>query len=167
VRTKAVRGRVRRDDVDGLGAAAADPAREVRVAVAVGLGTVADPRGAAALRELTSDPDVLVRAAALAATVGVGGALSASAAGFADDPAWQVREAAAKALAAADGEVAVPVLLTAAGDDNLDVRRAAVRSLTRWAHRGDVAAALAHAAGGDPDADVRAYARQALSAVGV
>ena len=56
----------------------------------------------------------------------------------------------------------MPVLLIAAGDAHLDVRRAAVRSLARWADRDDVAAAL-RAADGDPDADVRAYARQALA----
>ncbi|HEX9999319.1 MAG TPA: fumarate reductase/succinate dehydrogenase flavoprotein subunit [Actinoplanes sp.] len=164
VRLQAVRGLVRRDDVTGLSVAAGDPAREVRVAAAHGLGTVADRRGVDALGELTADLDPLVRAAALQATAGIEGTnpLAAAAIGLADDPAWQVREGAAKALATAETGVAVPVLLTAVGDAHLDVRRAAVRSLARWAGRDDVAAAL-RAADGDPDADVRAYARQARS----
>ncbi|MEV4641350.1 fumarate reductase/succinate dehydrogenase flavoprotein subunit [Actinoplanes sp. NPDC049548] len=165
VRLQAVRGLVRRDDVDGLAAAATDPAREIRVAAAHGLGTVGDPRGAAALHRLTGDGDVLVRGAALqaAAAVGCPGPLAQVARQALADPAWQVREGAAKALAAAEPEAAVPALLHAAGDENLDVRRAAVRSLAGWAHRNDVAATL-RAAGADPDADVRAYARRALAA---
>jgi HEAT repeat protein len=164
VRLQAVRGLVRRDDTEGLGVAAADPAREVRVAAAHGLGTVADPRGVAALRALAGDPDLLVRAAALQATAGIDGPnpLAEVAIGLAGDPAWQVREGAAKALGSADPEVAVPVLLSAAGDAHIDVRRAAVRALARWADRDDVAAAL-RAADGDADADVRAYARQAMA----
>ena len=57
---------------------------------------------------------------------------------------------------------AKPDRLGAARDGNLDVRRAAVRSLAGWADRDDVAGAL-RAAGDDPDADVRAYARRALT----
>ncbi|GIE94433.1 fumarate reductase/succinate dehydrogenase flavoprotein subunit [Paractinoplanes rishiriensis] len=189
VRLQAVRGLVRRDDIDGLAAVAADPAREVRVAAAAGLGTVADPRGAAVLLRLAGDEDVLVRAAALqaAAAVGCPPALAELALSALSDPAWQVREGAAKALGAlADpawrqvsrsrqpaasapgGTTAlapvepVPALLTAARDTNLDVRRAAVKSLSGWTGRADVSAALT-AAGNDPDADVRAYARRALS----
>ncbi|WP_203758847.1 fumarate reductase/succinate dehydrogenase flavoprotein subunit, partial [Actinoplanes octamycinicus] len=48
VRLQAIRGLVRRDDVPGLAAAALDPAREVRVAAAHGLGTVGESRAAAA-----------------------------------------------------------------------------------------------------------------------
>lgn len=71
--------------------------------------------------------------------------------GLSSDPAWQVREGAAKALGSAEPGLAVPVLLAATGDGNIDVRRAAVCSLARWAHRDDVVAAL-RAADGDPDA---------------
>ena len=165
VRLQAVRGLVRRDDVEGLAAAAADPAREVRVAAAHGVGSVGDPRAAAVLHRLTGDHDVLVRAAALqaAAAINCPAPLPDLALAALTDPAWQVREGAAKALGAAEPEVALPALLSAAGDDNLDVRRAAIRSLTAWTDRSDVTAALRTALH-DPDADVRAYARRALTA---
>ncbi len=196
VRLQAVRGLVRRDDVPGLAAAALDPAREVRVAAAHGLGTIGLPRDpaddgdlardddapvragalerlagddddlvrAGALERLAGDDDVLVRAAALAAAAAIGcpGALPSLAIAQLDDPAWQVREGAAKALGAAAPELAVPVLLTAAKDGNLDVRRAAVRSLSAWPERDDVRSALVEA-GSDVDADVRAWARRALA----
>ncbi|GID64707.1 fumarate reductase/succinate dehydrogenase flavoprotein-like FrdA [Actinoplanes cyaneus] len=179
VRLQAVRGLVRRDDVPGLAAAALDPAREVRVAAAHGLGTTATPHDtaavspdtagrardqrAAALERLAGDGDALVRAAALtaAASIGCPGSLTSVAIAQLGDPAWQVREGAAKALGAARPELAVPVLLTAAKDANLDVRRAAVRSLSAWPDRDDVRAALLEA-GADVDADVRAWARRAL-----
>ncbi|MFC7614465.1 HEAT repeat domain-containing protein [Actinokineospora soli] len=56
---------------------------------------------------------------------------------------------------------AVPSVVTAVADPNLDVRKAAVRALTRWSDRPDVASALRKATE-DTDADVRAYARIAL-----
>jgi hypothetical protein len=72
----------------------------------------------------------------------------------------------AAARAAISPDDAVTALLgVAAGDTNLDVRRAAVRSLAGWTGRDDVTAALRRAAT-DPDADVRAYARRALDARG-
>jgi succinate dehydrogenase/fumarate reductase flavoprotein subunit/HEAT repeat protein len=164
VRLQAVRGLVRRDDVTGLAAAALDPAREIRVAAAHGLGTVGDPAGAPALHRLAGDGDALVRAAALAAAAPIGcpAPLPSLAIAHLDDPAWQVREGAAKALGAAPAELAVPVLLTAAKDANLDVRKAAIRSLSTWPERDDVQAALVEA-GADVDADVRAWARRALT----
>lgn len=141
-------------------AAALDPAREIRVAAAHGLGTVGDPRAVTALHRLTGD--VLVRAAALAGAAGIGcpPPLAPVAVSLLAHPAWQVREGAARALGAADPDIAVPALLAAAGDGNLDVRKAAVRSLSAWADRPEVADAL-HAAAADPDADVRAWARRA------
>ncbi|GGQ76084.1 fumarate reductase/succinate dehydrogenase flavoprotein subunit [Couchioplanes azureus] len=165
VRLQAVRGLVRRDDVAGLAGAADDPAREVRVAVAHGVGTVGDPRGTPVLQRLSADGDPLVRAAALQAArqVGCPGDLAAVALGALADPSWQVREGAATALGGADPDVAVPALTGAAHDPNLDVRRAAVRSLAGWAYRADVTAVL-RSASTDPDADVRAYARRALAA---
>jgi len=48
------------------------------------------------------------------------------------------------------------------GDPNLDVRKAAVRALARWAEDPAVTLALKRALD-DTDADVRAYARRALS----
>lgn len=165
VRLQAVRGLIRRDDIPGLAAAALDPAREVRVATAhaLGLGTTSLDRRAAALERLAGDDDLLVRAAALtaAAAIGCPASLPSLAIAQIGDPAWQVREGAAKALGAARPELAVPVLLTATKDTNLDVRRAAIRSLSTWPDRDDVRSALVEA-GSDVDADVRAWARRAL-----
>ncbi|MEV8504872.1 fumarate reductase/succinate dehydrogenase flavoprotein subunit [Actinoplanes sp. NPDC051475] len=164
VRLQAVRGLVRLNDLVGLAAGAGDPAREIRVAVAHGVGTVGDSGGAAVLHGLAGDDDPLVRAAALQAAgqIGCHGDLAAAALGALADPAWQAREGAAKALGGAEPEIAVPALAEAARDPNLDVRRAAVRSLAGWSHRADVVSVL-RAAAADPDADVRAYARRALA----
>lgn len=76
-------------------------------------------------------------------------------------PAWQVREGAARALAGAAADFAVPQLSEALSDAHLDVRKAAVLSLTRWAAEPDARDALGIALK-DSDADVRAYARRAL-----
>ncbi|HEY9418270.1 MAG TPA: HEAT repeat domain-containing protein, partial [Pseudonocardia sp.] len=73
-----------------------------------------------------------------------------------------LREAAAKALAAADPQRAVDPLLTALSDPNLDVRKAAVRALDRLAPTHPGVPAALRAAADDPDADVRGYARLAL-----
>jgi HEAT repeat protein len=97
-----------------------------------------------------------------AAQVGCHGALAAVALNAVLDGSWQVREGAAKALAGADPQLAVPALTRATRDANLDVRRAAVRSLSGWAYRPDVTDVLLSVAA-DPDADVRAYARRALA----
>ncbi|ORW26061.1 oxidoreductase [Mycobacterium palustre] len=161
VRIEAVRALVSVDDVDGVVIATRDENREVRIAATAGLATLGG--GGDAVRALLADPDPLVRAAALAALgqlgcrdedlAAVDRALGA--------PAWQVREGAARALAGAAADVAVPRLAEALGDAHLDVRKAAVLSLTRSA--GDPAArdALGIALK-DGDADVRAYARRAL-----
>ena len=145
--------------------AVTDPSAPVRTAVARGLGSIGDPRGAATLTELTSDPDQSVRTAALSALAETGcpapsaeRAISALA-----DPYWRTREAAAKALAAAPHHLAAEPLASATSDDNLDVRKAAVRSLQHLiAEHPSVLRAL-HAATEDPDADVRAYARLAIA----
>jgi HEAT repeat protein len=76
-------------------------------------------------------------------------------------PAWQVREGAARALSGAGAELAVPQLAEALADAHLDVRKAAVLSLTRWAGEHAARDALGIALK-DSDADVRAYARRAL-----
>ncbi|MFD9332881.1 fumarate reductase/succinate dehydrogenase flavoprotein subunit [Streptomyces sp. NPDC060028] len=158
VRIHAVRALVSVDATAELARAAGDPAREVRVAVAKGLASV---RGAAPdpLDPLLSDPDPLVRGAALAALASTG--CPAPYAGIAvaalADPAWQVRAGAAAALAAAGPQAAVGPLAAALADANADVRKAAVLALL--AHRTTPAAAAAlDTATADPDADVRAYA---------
>ena len=79
-------------------------------------------------------------------------------------PAWQVREGAGRALSGAVAELAVLAisgLSEALRDAHLDVRKAAVLSLTRWAHEPAARDALGIALK-DSDADVRAYARRAL-----
>ncbi|MCV7298387.1 fumarate reductase/succinate dehydrogenase flavoprotein subunit [Mycobacterium barrassiae] len=164
VRIEAVRALVSVDDAEGVAAAYSDANREVRISVANGLGTLGT--GADTIRELIEDPDPLVRAAALAAMGSIGwddvdvttveGALAAS--------AWQIRQGAARALAGAPSPLAaVPPLSRALSDPHLDVRKAAVLSLTRWAASEDAAREALAGALDDGDADVRAYARRALA----
>ncbi|MEU3479951.1 fumarate reductase/succinate dehydrogenase flavoprotein subunit [Streptomyces sp. NPDC033753] len=158
VRIQAVRALVSVDAVEELAGAAADPAREVRVAVARGLAAVRAP-APQPLDPLLDDADPLVRGAALAALAGTGCPPEYAAATVAalDDAAWQVRAGAATALRAAPPAPAVPALARALADPNGDVRKAAVLSLL--AHRAEPAARAALAgAADDADADVRAYA---------
>ncbi|MEV5311926.1 fumarate reductase/succinate dehydrogenase flavoprotein subunit [Streptomyces sp. NPDC052610] len=167
VRTEAVRALVSVDAAAELArAAAADPSREVRVTIAKGLATVAagGPDVArAALAGLLDDADALVRAAAYEAlgTAGCPAPLAARAEAALADPAWQVRAGAATALGVGDPGLAVPALAKALADPNADVRKAAVRSLTRHRSTEEVRSALAGATT-DSDADVRAYAAKAL-----
>lgn len=165
VRIEAVRALVSVDDAAGVATAHTDTNREVRIAVANGLGTLG--AGAATVRSLIGDADPLVRAAALAAigTIGwvdadvstVEEALVAS--------AWQIRQGAARALVGAPRpSAAVPSLSRALSDPHLDVRKAAVLSLTRWADSEISAREALAGALDDGDADVRAYARRALDA---
>ncbi|MDG4667665.1 fumarate reductase/succinate dehydrogenase flavoprotein subunit [Mycobacterium sp. 236(2023)] len=165
VRIEAVRALVSVDDVDGVATAHTDANREVRIAVANGLGTLG--AGSATVRALIDDADPLVRAAALTAIGAIGWddadvstvekALAAS--------AWQIRQGAARALAGAPSpSAAVPPLSQALSDPHLDVRKAAVLSLTRWASSEDAAREALTGALDDGDADVRAYARRALEA---
>ncbi|WP_280499674.1 fumarate reductase/succinate dehydrogenase flavoprotein subunit [Nocardia farcinica] len=164
VRIEAVRGLVALDDVVGVSAAATDGNREVRVAVANGLAAIG-AGGHPVIRALTGDRDPLVRAAALAAYAALGAAEPdrAELAAALGDSAWQVRVGAAKGLAGAPADAAVPLLVEALRDPHLDVRKAAVLSLARWpehpgAHDGLTGATT------DSDADVRAYARRAVTA---
>jgi HEAT repeat protein len=164
VRIEAVRALVSVDDPDGVATAAGDDNREVRIAAANGLSTLR--AGADAVRRLVADSDPLVRAAALAALGAVGfgaGDLSDVQRALAE-PAWQVREGAARALAGAAPTVAVPTLSRALADQHLDVRKAAVLTLTRWAASEQAARDALGLALEDGDADVRAYARHALAA---
>jgi HEAT repeat protein len=171
VRSEAVHALVSLGADEALDEAAGDASALVRATVARGLGTLGDPRGAATLTALVDDPEPEVTVAAFTALAATG--CPPSAAGRAASrlpgpagaghPNWRVREAAATALSAADAQVAAAGLLSATGDTNLDVRKAAVRSLAQLAPaHPDVPAALRRA-GADPDADVRAYARQALT----
>lgn len=161
VRIEAVRALVSVDDVHGVVAAAADENREVRIAAAAGLATLRG--GAEAVRGLVADTDPLVRAAGLAALgeIGCGQDDYSAVKQALRAPAWQVREGAARALAGAAADFAVPQLSEALSDAHLDVRKAAVLSLTRWAAEPAARDALGIALK-DSDADVRAYARRAL-----
>ncbi|MFB6517959.1 fumarate reductase/succinate dehydrogenase flavoprotein subunit [Streptomyces sp. NPDC056401] len=153
VRIQAVRALVSVDAVAALALAAGDSSREVRVAVAKALGTL---RAGSALTPLLTDPDPLVRAAALGSLAVTGGHAERAVSSLAD-PAWQVRAGAAAGLSAAPAGVAVAPLALALSDPNADVRKAAVLALR--AHRPDPAALSAlTTATKDPDADVRAYA---------
>ncbi|UGU04270.1 fumarate reductase/succinate dehydrogenase flavoprotein subunit [Mycobacterium intracellulare] len=165
VRIEAVRALVSVDDVQGVVDAAGDENREVRIAAAAGLATLAAVAAPAsrAVRGLVADTDPLVRAAGLAALgeIGCGQDDYAAVKQALRAPAWQVREGAARALAGAAAVFAVPQLSEALSDAHLDVRKAAVLSLTRWAAEPDARDALGIALK-DSDADVRAYARRAL-----
>jgi HEAT repeat protein len=163
VRIEAVRALVSVDDADGVAAAADDDNREVRIAAANGLSTLRT--GADAVRRLVGDRDPLVRAAALAAlgAVGVGDDDLAEVQRALAESAWQVREGAVRALAGAAPTLAVPTLSRVLTDQHLDVRKAAVLTLTRWAADEPAAREALGLALEDGDADVRAYARHALA----
>lgn len=165
VRCEAVLGLVSLDALDTLAFAASDAAPQVRIAVAKAIAAVGDPRGVRTLTSLAGDPQPLVRAAALAAMEHTGCDEQATSLAVAclSDPSWQVRAGSAAALWGADADAVVGPLSSAARDDNLDVRKAAVRVLAeRFAHHPNVRDVLT-AAHTDPDADVRAYARMGLS----
>ncbi|WP_396898311.1 fumarate reductase/succinate dehydrogenase flavoprotein subunit [Mycolicibacterium sp.] len=166
VRIEAVRALVSVDDTEGVAAATRDENREVRIAAANGLATLQS--GADAVRVLLVDPDPLVRAAALASlgAVGCDDADVPSIQRALGESAWQIRQGAARALAGAQPAIAVPTLSQALADQHLDVRKAAVLSLSRWADTETAAREALAGALDDGDADVRAYARQALSRAG-
>ena len=161
VRIEAVRALVSVDDVAGVVAATGDESREVLIVAAAGLATLRG--GHDAVSALVADPDPLVRAAALSALseLGCGQDDFAAVEKALQAPAWQVREGAARALSGAAAELAVPRLSETLADTHLDVRKAAVLSLTRWAGEPATRDALGIALK-DSDADVRAYARRAL-----
>nr|WP_099051020.1 fumarate reductase/succinate dehydrogenase flavoprotein subunit [Mycobacterium asiaticum] len=164
VRIEAVRALVSVDDVAGVVTAAADENREVRIAAAGGLAAMHPSEPSRdAIGALIADPDPLVRAAALAAMseLGCDEAYFEAVKQAMRAPAWQVRVGAARALSGAAADLAVPQLAHAVADTHLDVRKAAVLSLTKWAGESAARDALAIALK-DNDADVRAYARRAL-----
>ncbi|WP_044581591.1 fumarate reductase/succinate dehydrogenase flavoprotein subunit [Streptomyces iranensis] len=169
VRIQAVRALVSVDALTSLEPGAVDASREVRVATAGALGTLA-PGGRAAdarrlLAPLLRDPDVLVRAAALEALASAGcpAPLDAEAVAALGDAAWQVRKGAATALSAAAPEVGVPALARALADSHADVRKAAVLALLPLAEREPGAREALSSVRSDPDADVRAYAAKATA----
>ncbi|QKV93350.1 fumarate reductase/succinate dehydrogenase flavoprotein subunit [Streptomyces sp. NA02950] len=175
VRLQAVRALVSVDALDALAPATADPSREVRVAAAGALATLAAPAAdgrAARARELLApllrDRDVLVRAAALEALAAAGcpPPLDAEAVAALGDPAWQVRKGAATALTAAEPEFGIPALADALADPHADVRKAAVLSLSPHADRRPAAHDALATVLTDPDADVRAYASRAVKGGG-
>ncbi|MFF0543767.1 fumarate reductase/succinate dehydrogenase flavoprotein subunit [Nocardia thailandica] len=162
VRIEAVRALVSLDDSDAVASIAGDVNREVRIAVAQGLASIGSG-GTGVVRALAADPDPLVRAAALTAFAALGTDDITELAAALRHSAWQVRVGAAKGLAGADPEAAVPTLREALGDRHLDVRKAAVLSLSVWPHSASALDALESVLD-DPDADVRAYARRAVVA---
>jgi len=151
VRIEAVHGLVSLSASAPLASAAADASREVRIAIAHSLGSIADAAANTALVPLATDPDPLVRAAALSSGAD---SLRPHAAAALADPAWQVREA-------ATAVATTPQLLAAVADPHPNVRRAAVRALGQLPASAEAATVLTEALA-DPDADVRAYARHAL-----
>lgn len=166
VRIEAVRALVSLDDAEAVASIAGDVNREVRIAVAQGLASIG-AGGVEVVRVLTGDPDPLVRAAALTAyaALGTGAEDVTELSAALRHSAWQVRVGAARGLAGAQPESAVPPLTEALADRHLDVRKAAVLALATWP--GDTAAVDAlETAIADPDADVRAYARRAVVAAG-
>ncbi|MGI5218697.1 fumarate reductase/succinate dehydrogenase flavoprotein subunit [Nocardia sp. CA-290969] len=163
VRIEGVRALVSLDDRDAIAAAAADPNREVRIVVAQGLATIGNG-GADIVRVLSGDRDPLVRAAALAAFAETGAEAAdiGTCVAALGDSAWQVRVGAARGLAAAEPDTAIPALSGALADPHLDVRKAVVLTLAAWNGYEPARVALKGAVD-DPDADVRAYARRALT----
>ncbi|MFC9977161.1 HEAT repeat domain-containing protein [Spirillospora sp. NPDC127200] len=164
VRVQAVLGLTALRAAAEVAEAADDPSRDVRVAVAEGLARLAGPAGPAALDHLLADHDPVVRMAALdaAAELGVPEPLAGRVITATAHSSWQVRRRAALALGAADPEIAVRPLVRALRDRIVDVRRAAVQSLERWAaDRPEVLAALTEALA-DPDPGVRTQARWAV-----
>lgn len=166
VRAAAVHALVSLDAHEALAAAVADPDRDVRIAAAKGLGTIGNPGSAELLGRLARDSDYLVRAAALEAAPAFVAEPALATAVFeaVEHEAWQVRKGAATALSGLTSDssfepAATEALVLLLKDDQADVRKAAVVSLTPRAGRPDVDRALAEVAD-DSDADVRAYVRR-------
>ncbi|NDU76475.1 hypothetical protein GWI34_28185 [Actinomadura sp. DSM 109109] len=165
IRIQAVLGLVALRETARVAEAADDPSREVRVAVAEGLGRLARPSGLPALEHLLTDHDPVVRIAALtaAADLGVPEPLEGRVVTALAHTNWQVRHHAVRALAEARPEVAVQPLIKALRDRTVDVRRAAVQALEQWAaDNPEVITALTETLA-DPDPGVRTQARWSLA----
>lgn len=165
IRIQAVLGLVALRETARVAEAADDPSREVRVAVAEGLGRLARPTGLPALEHLLTDHDPVVRIAALtaAAELGVPEPLEGRVVTAIAHTNWQVRRHAVRALAKARPDVAVRPLIKALHDRTVDVRRAAVQALEQWAaDNPEVVTALTETLA-DPDPGVRTQARWSLA----
>lgn len=165
VRIQAVLGLVALRETARVAEAADDPSREVRVAVAEGLGRLARPSGLPALEHLLTDHDPVVRIAALTAAteLGIPEPLEGRVVTAIAHANWQVRRHAVRALAKARPEVAVQPLIKALHDRTVDVRRAAVQALEQWATDiPEVVTALTETLA-DPDPGVRTQARWSLA----
>lgn len=167
LRVQGVLGLVTLRAVCAVTEAADDPSRDVRVAVAQGLARLGPTQASVveALEQLITDHDPLVRMAALdaAADLGLPEPLGERAAESISHASWQVRKRAAHALGAGTSEVAIPPLVEALRDRIVDVRRAAVESLGRWAaEHPEVITTLTESLN-DPDPGVRTQARWALA----
>ncbi|WP_338741328.1 HEAT repeat domain-containing protein [Actinomadura luteofluorescens] len=165
VRIQAVLGLTALRATARVAEAADDPSREVRVAVAEGLGRLAHPAGLPALEHLLTDHDPVVRIAALttAAELGIPEPLEGRVVTATAHANWQVRRHAVRALAEARPDVAVQPLLKALHDRTVDVRRAAVQALEQWATDiPEVITALTETLT-DPDPGVRTQARWSLA----
>ena len=182
LRVQAVLGLIVLQAVADVAEGADDPARDVRVAVAEGLGRLAAPAFTArppsatvlgaeveqvlgALDQLITDHDPVVRMAALdaAASLGLPEPLDARAVVATAHSSWQVRRRAVAALGTASPEVAIAPLVAALRDRIVDVRRAAVQSLERWATAEPEAVTALTESLNDPDPGVRTQARWALA----
>jgi HEAT repeat protein len=166
LRIQAILGLIALRAVADVSEGADDPSRDVRVAVAEGLGRLGAPAEAlAALDQLLADHDPVVRMAALdsAALLGLPEPLAGRAVTAIAHSSWQVRKRAVVALATGDPDVAVDPLVHALRDRIVDVRRAAVQSLERWASTHPQAVTALTEALNDPDPGVRTQARWALA----
>lgn len=167
VRKEAVRGLVALNAVSSLHAVLSDPSPEVRRLAAESISRVRSAGASALALAFVRDPEHLVRAKALESLGSLGCPPEAVdiVLALAGEESWQVRRGVAVALGASAEPVGLMGLCALSTDCNLDVRKAAVRSLARWASE-PPAIAAAVAALDDVDADVRAYARMALGEAG-
>lgn len=161
VRIRGIAGLVSLNAVEELSRLRVDPDPLVRLAVARGVATVGDPTGITVLEDLSSDPDLRVRAAAIEgfAALGLGLRAESIATRGLRAPEWEVRKAAALALAHAGPDVAVQPLLAMVQDENQDVRKATVQALAKWCQTIPEVRTALEACLTDPDADVRGFAR--------
>jgi succinate dehydrogenase/fumarate reductase flavoprotein subunit/HEAT repeat protein len=166
VRLQAVRGLVSLDAAAEVAMAAADPSREVRIAVAHGLGTIAQSTGAPAVRTAVAhDPGLVAQSTgapavrtAVAHDPGTVARLIGALADLARDADDLVRAAALEASAHVESAELTELALAALHDPAWQVRTGAAKGLA-----GTPAAvgALAKAVG-DPHLDVRKAAVIAL-----
>ncbi len=167
VRKEAVLGLISIDALESLKKASKDPEPNIRLCVAQGLASMGNPKAINTLIELAKDSNLLVRAAAFKAMSKVGcpsPALDIVKTAI-HDPAWQVRAGIAVALSNSEEPSSISLLTTLINDLNLDVRKEAVYSLSKWVGTNKDATNALYKALNDSDADVRAYARIGLEAV--